>query len=62
MEINEDTFNTDAGAVKTMLAAIVADYYLLGEVSKGYELVDSYYKCPDKDKYREILQNDFKLK
>ena len=62
MEINEDTFNTDAGAVKTMLAAIVADYYLLGEVNKGYELVDSYYKCPDKDKYREILQNDFKLK
>ena len=62
MEINEDTFNTDAGAVKTMLAAIVADYYLLGEVNKGYDLVDSFYKCPDKDKYREILQNDFKLK
>ena len=62
MEIDEDTFNTEAGSVKTLLAVIVADYYLLGEVNKGYELVDSYYKCPDKEKYKEILQNDFKLK
>ncbi len=61
-EADEDTFNTDAGTVKTLLAVIVADYYLLGEVYKGYELVDSWYKCPDRDKYKLILQNDFKLK
>ncbi|HMS34815.1 MAG TPA: hypothetical protein PKC91_12095 [Ignavibacteria bacterium] len=62
MEIDEDTFNTEAGSVKILLAVIVADYYLLGEVNKGYELVDSVYKCPDKEKYKEILQTDFKLK
>lgn len=62
MEFDEDTFNTEAGSVKTILAAMVADYYLLGDVGKGYELVDSFYKCPDRDKYKEILQNDFKLK
>lgn len=61
-EDGEETFNTEAGSVKTVLAAIVADYYSLGEVQKGYDLVDSVYKCPDRDKYKLILQNDFKLK
>ncbi len=61
-EEGEDTFNTGAGSVKTVLAAIVADYYSLGEVQKGYELVDSVYKCPDREKYKLILQKDFKLK
>ena len=61
-EEGEDTFNTGAGSIKTMLAAIVADYYSLGEVQKGYELVDSVYKCPDREKYKLILQNDFKLR
>ena len=41
MEINEDTFNTDAGAVKAILAAITAEYYTLGEAEKGYELIDA---------------------
>ncbi len=59
---NEDTFNTDAGAVKALLAPIVADYYALGEVQKGYELVDSLYKCVDKNKFIGVLKNDFKLK
>ncbi len=61
-EDGEDTFNTDAGSVKTILAAIVADYYSLGEVEKGYELVDKVYKCIDRESYKRILKSDFKLK
>jgi len=61
-EEGEETFNTEAGTVKTILAAIVADYYSLGEVQNGYELVDSVYKCSDREKYKLILQNEFKLK
>ncbi|MCE1165259.1 MAG: hypothetical protein LWX07_07645 [Bacteroidetes bacterium] len=61
-EDGEDTFNTEAGSVKTLLAAIVADYYSLGEVNKGYELVDKVYKCVDRESYKKILINDFKLK
>lgn len=59
---DEDTFNTDAGSVKTLLAAIVADYHSLGEVQRGYDLVDKYYRCPDKDKFVKILKTDFNLK
>jgi hypothetical protein len=58
----EDTFNTDAGSVKTILAAIVADYYSLGQVDRGYDLVNKVYKCKDIDKYIKILKEDFKLK
>ena len=57
-----DTFNTDAGAVKAILAPIVADYHSLGDVEKGYSYVDLIYKCPDKEKFIKILQNDYKLK
>jgi hypothetical protein len=60
--INDDTFNTDAGSVKTILAAITACYYSIGEVKKGYELIDKSYKCPDKDKFVKILKNEFRLK
>lgn len=59
---DEDTFNTDAGSVKTILAAIVADYYSLGQVDRGYDLVYKVYKCKDIDKYIKILKEDFKLK
>ena len=59
---DEDTFNTDAGSVKTILAAIVADYYSLGQVERGYELVEKVYKCVDKDKFVKTLKEDFKLK
>lgn len=59
---DEDTFNTDAGSVKTILAAIVADYHSLGQVDRGYEIVEKVYKCVDKDKYIKILKEDFKLK
>jgi len=60
--IDEDTFNTDAGAVKAILAPIVADYYSLNEVHKGYALVDSIYKCMDKNKFIDTLKNVYKLK
>jgi hypothetical protein len=60
--INDDTFNTEAGSVKTILAAITACYYSIGEVKKGYELIDKTYRCPDKDKFVKILKDEFKLK
>ena len=59
---DDDTFNTDAGSVKTILAAITACYYSIGNVDKGYELINKTYKCPDKDKFVKILKTDFKLK
>jgi hypothetical protein len=58
----DETFNTDAGSVKTILAAITADYFTLGEVYKGYELIDRVYACPDKDKFIQTLKEDYKLR
>ena len=60
--INDDTFNTDAGSVKTILAGITACYQSIGEAKKGYELIDKTYKCPDKDKFVKILRDEFKIK
>lgn len=57
-----DTFNTPAGTLKTILAAIVADYQTLGELDKGYELLNKNYNCADKEAYINILKNDFKLR
>lgn len=61
-EEGDDTFNTDAGSVKTILAGITADYYTLGELYKGYDLIDKVYTCPDKDKFIQILKEDYKLR
>lgn len=60
--IDDDTFNTDAGSVKTILAAITGCYHSIGEASKGYDLINKHYKCPDRDKFIKILKNEFKLK
>jgi len=57
-----DVFNTDAGAVQAILAAIIADYHLIGESGKGYEYVDKVYTCPDKKEFVKVLKKDFKLK
>ena len=57
-----DTFNTDAGSLKTMLAPIVADYHSIGKVQEGYDFIDKMYKCSDKEKYKDILKNEFKFK
>jgi hypothetical protein len=61
-ELNEETFNTDAGAVKAILAVIVADYNTMGQTFKGYEFIDANYTCPDKERFTNILKSDFKLK
>lgn len=61
MQADEDTFNTDAGAVKAILAAITAEYHTLGNAQEGYKLIDKIYSCPDKDKFIQILKTDFKL-
>lgn len=57
-----DVFNTDAGAVQAILAAIVADYHSLGNVQKGYDYVDEVYGCPDKNNFIKVLKKEFKLK
>jgi hypothetical protein len=61
-DANEDTFNTDAGAVKALLAPIVADYFSIGRTEDGYNFIKSFYKCVDRDNFIKILKNDFKLK
>lgn len=61
-DANEDTFNTDAGAVKAILAPILADYYSIGRTEEGYNFIKSFYKCIDRDNFIKILKNDFKLK
>lgn len=57
-----DVFNTDAGAVQAILAAITADYYYIGESEEGYKYINKTYSCPDKKKFIRILQKEFKLK
>lgn len=59
---DEETFNTDAGAVQAILAPIIADYHSIGMSAKGYELINKVYTCPDKDKFIKILKQDYKLK
>jgi hypothetical protein len=59
---NEDTFNTDAGAVKALLAPIVADYCSIGKSNEGYNYIDKIYNCSDKDKFIKTLKNKYKLK
>ncbi|MGA2668269.1 MAG: hypothetical protein ABSF32_05065 [Ignavibacteria bacterium] len=60
--VNDDTFNTDAGAVKALLAPIVADYQSIGKTNEGYDLINKVYKCPDSDKFIKTLKNEYKLK
>lgn len=60
--IDEDTFNTDAGAVKAILAPIVMDYFILGEVNSGYEYVNSVYKCIDRNEFMDTLRTVYQLK
>lgn len=58
----DDTFNTDAGSLKTMLAPIVADYQSIGRVQEGYDFIDKMYKCNDRERYKDILKKEFKFK
>jgi len=61
-EAGTETFNTDAGAVKAILAAATEDYMLLGKVDEGYKLIDEFYKCPDRDGFKDSLRINFLLK
>ena len=58
----DDTFNTDAGAVKAILAPLVYDYSNLNKMQAGYDYVKKIYKCNDAVNFISILQKDFKLK
>jgi len=57
---DDDTFNTDAGSVKTILAAITACYKSIDEEKKGYDLIEKTYKCPDKDNFVKKLKDILK--
>ncbi len=59
---SSDTFNTDAGSVKALLAPILADYESIGRADEGYALINRVYKCVDKEKFVKILKKEFKLK
>ncbi|MBK8981109.1 MAG: hypothetical protein IPM38_02030 [Ignavibacteria bacterium] len=61
-EAGAETFNTDAGAVKAILAAITEEYMSLGKIEEGYKLIDEFYKCPDLEIFKDNLRNDFLLK
>jgi hypothetical protein len=57
---SEETFNTDAGGVKALLAPITADYASIGRADEGYKLINDVYKCPDKNKFIKILKANIK--
>jgi len=61
-EAGAETFNTDAGAVKAILAAITEEYKSLGRIEEGYKLIDEFYKCTDSEIFKDQLRNDFLLK
>lgn len=60
--VGEDAFSSDAGMAKAILAPLVQDYMNLGEVSKGYDYVNSVYKCSDKQSFIDTLKIVYKLK
>jgi len=59
----EDEYRvSSAGELQSFLAAIVFDYASINEASKGYDLIDEYYKCSNKEKFKELLRNTYNLK
>jgi hypothetical protein len=59
----EDEYRvSNAGELQSFLAAIVFGYASVNEVSKGYDLIEEYYKCPNKEKFKELLRNTYNLK
>lgn len=61
-EKEDEYWGSNAGELQGFLAAIVFDYASVNEVSKGYDLIDEYYKCPNKEKFKELLRNTYNLK
>lgn len=59
---DEETFNTPAGSLKTILAAIAVSYSFIGEGDKGIQTVKTFYTCPDRAKFISTLEKDYKIK
>ncbi|MBK6879131.1 MAG: hypothetical protein IPG99_22515 [Ignavibacteria bacterium] len=62
IDCSGDGFSTNAGEVKSILAAILGSYHSIGNTSMGYDLIQKTYSCSDKEKFVETLKNEFKLK
>lgn len=59
-EKEDEYWGSDAGEVRSFLAAIVFDYVSINEAEKGYEYVDEYYRCSNKEQFKEFLRNSYK--
>ena len=59
-EKEDEYWGSDAGEVRSFLAAIVFDYVSINEADKGFDFVDEYYKCPNKEQFKEFLRNSYK--
>jgi len=57
-----EAFNTDAGSVQALLAAIVANYHSIRETDEAYDYVKKVYNCPDRANFIKVLKTEFKLK
>lgn len=60
-ESEDEYWGSNAGELQGFLAAIVFDYASIGEASKGYEMIDEYYKCPNKEKFKAHLRDTYNL-
>jgi hypothetical protein len=60
-EAEDEYWGSNAGELQGFLAAIVFDYASINEVSKGYDLIDKYYKCPNKEKFKDYLRDNYNL-
>ncbi len=61
-EAEDEYWGSEAGEVQSFLAAIVFDYASINEADKGYELVDEFYKCANKEKFKNYLRDTHNLK
>ncbi|HLT23668.1 MAG TPA: hypothetical protein VK004_00955 [Ignavibacteria bacterium] len=59
-EKEDEYWGSDAGEVRSFLAAIVFGYVSIDEADKGFEFVDEFYKCPNKEQFKEFLRNTYK--
>ncbi|MCB0724099.1 MAG: hypothetical protein KDC73_05315 [Ignavibacteriae bacterium] len=61
-EAADEYWGSEAGEVQGYLAGIVFDYASINEADKGYEMVDKYYKCSNKEDFKAKLRNTYNLK
>lgn len=43
--------------MKSLLAAIAGSYYMIGEVNKGFSIIDNFYKCSDKEEFIKAIKS-----